>query len=478
MVSDAATPLPPFPGPHPGPLPPDSGPLRGIRVVECGEAYAVPHATRLFADMGADVIKVESCIRPDVTRVWPFPNNDPGEEFWNRGGIFNEPNRNKRAITLDLRTPEGVEIFRRLIATADVLCENYTPRVMVQFGLDYASLVQVKPDLIMLSSTGFGHTGPWTDYTAWGFTLEPTAGISHFVGRPDGPPLRSGIAYVDMPAAAIAAYAVLAALRHRRRTGRGQWIDLAQYEVGAAFIAEALVATAAGRDPGTRTQNRHRVHAPQGVYPCRGDDRWVALTVTDDASFRALGEVLGRPELSDDPRFTTAEARRTHHDELDVVIRAWTRERTAEAAAEALRRVGVPAAVAMSNRDLFLDPHLRERGFFELATHPPETGDLGTRPYPGMAVRLHGDPGARIRRAAPMLGQDNDSVLEELGVDAARRAELEAAGVIGRRPDPRRMPAAAQRVVDYAQLVESGLIQEYDPLFARRLGLEPTPPDG
>jgi len=430
----------------------------------------VPHATRLLADLGADVIKVESCVRPDVTRVWPFPDNEPGEEFWNRGGIYNEPNRNKRAITLDLRTPQGVEVFKRLIATTDVLCENYTPRVMTQFGLGYDVLVSVKSDLIMLSSTGFGHTGPWTAYTAWGFTLEPTAGISHYVGRPDGPPLRTGIAYVDMPAASIGAYGVLAALRHRRRTGRGQWIDLAQYEVGVGFIAEAVVAAAAGHDPGSRTGNRHRAHAPQGIYPCAGADRWVALTVAGDSAFAALCALLDRPDLPEDARFATEEARRVHHGELDALIGAWSRTLGAEEAAARLQQAGIPAAVAMSNRDLLTDAHLRERGFFELATHPAQTGDLGTRPYPGMAVRLDGDD-CRIRRAAPLLGHDNDEVLADLGVDAAERADLERDGVIGRRPAAGRMPAAAQRVVDYPQLVESGLVQEHDPAFKERLGL-------
>jgi crotonobetainyl-CoA:carnitine CoA-transferase CaiB-like acyl-CoA transferase len=467
-------PLPPFPGPQPRALPPDQGPLRGIRVLECGEAYAVPHGTRLLADLGADVIKVESCVRPDVSRVWPFPNNQPGDEFWNRGAIFNEPNRNKRAITLDLRTAAGVEIFKRLVATADVLCENYTPRVMAQFGCDYGSLVAVKPDLIMVSSTGFGHSGPWTNYTAWGFTVEPTAGISHFVGNPDGPPLRTGIAYVDMPAAAIAAYAVLAALRHRRRTGRGQWIDLSQYEVGVGFIGQAVLAASAGRDPGTRSGNRHRAHAPQGVYRCEGSDRWLALTVRSDADFAALCRCIDRPDLVDDERFVTAEARRRHGEALDVIIAAWSAQASAEERAEALLQAGVPAAVAMTNRDLLLDPHLRERGFFELATHLPETGDLGTRPYPGMAVRVSDSYGG-IRRAAPVLGQDNDEVLGDLGVEAEKRAELEQEGVIGRQPAAGRMPAAGQRVVEYPQLVESGLVEEYDPDFAIRLGLEREP---
>jgi len=468
MSGDAIRPLVPA---QPRPLPPDAGPLRGLRVVECGEAYAVPYLTRLLADLGADVIKVESCVRPDVSRVWPFPNNQAGEEFWNRGGIFNEPNRNKRGITLDLRTEAGAGLFKRLIATTDVLCENYTPRVMAQFGLAYDSLVSVKADLIMLSSTGYGHTGPWTNYTGWGFTLEPTAGISNYVGRPDGPPLRTGIAYVDMPAAAIGAYAVLAALRQRRRTGRGQWIDLAQYEVGAGFIAEALVAAAAGADPGTRTANRHRVHAPQGVYRCAGADAWVALTVDSDARFDALCMLLDRPELSTDSRFATAEARRANHDELDTVITTWTSARAAKDAAEQLRAVGIPAAVAMCNGDLLLDPHLRERGCFELVTHRPEAGDLGTRPYPGWAMRLHPVKTACIRQASPLLGQDNDEILAELGVDAEQRAALERDGVIGRYPAAGRIPGTAERVVDRAQLIESGLVQEYDPDFMERLGL-------
>ena len=466
------TALPPFVPPRPRPLPPDSGPLAGVRVVECGEAYAVPHATRLLADMGADVIKVESRVRPDVSRVWPFPNNEPGEAFWNRGAVYHEPNRNKRAITLDLRSPAGVEVFRRLIATADILCENYTPRVMAQFGLSYADLVAVRPDLIMLSSTGYGHTGPWRDYTAWGFTIEPTAGISEFVGRSDGPPLRTGIAYVDMPAAAVGAYAVLVALRRRRRTGRGQWIDLAQYEVGAGFIGEAVVAAAFGAQPGTRSGNRHAVLAPQGVYPCAGADRWVALSVSGDQAWAALCAAIGRGGLAAEARFATAEGRLAHHDELDAEIAAWTAQRTAEEAAASLRAAGVPAAVAMSNRDLLLDPHLRERGFFELATHPARTGDLGTRPYPGMAARLSGfDDG--IRRTAPSLGADNDEVFEALGIDAEQRAVLERDGVIGQEPDPGRLPAAAARVVEPEQLVDSGLAEEFDPDFAERLGLPP-----
>jgi crotonobetainyl-CoA:carnitine CoA-transferase CaiB-like acyl-CoA transferase len=468
----AARDLQPFVGPDPGSLPADAGPLRGIRIVECGEAYAVPHATRLLADMGADVIKVESCVRPDVSRVWPFPNNDPGDEFWNRGAIFNEPNRNKRAITLDLRTADGVALFKKLIATADILCENYTPRVMAQFGLDHASLVAVKSDIIMLSSTGFGHSGPWSNYTAWGFTVEPTAGISHFVGYPDGPPLRSGIAYVDMPAAAVGAYAVLAALRHRRRTGRGQWIDLAQYEVGVGFIGEAVVAASAGADPGGRTGNRHAVHAPQNLYRCAGSDRWVALTITGDAGFASLCDVIGHAELRGDPRFATAELRRRHHDVLDKLITAWSLTLAAEEAALLLQRGGIPSAVAMTNRDMLFDPHLRRRGFVELATHEPQTGDLGTRPYPGMAFRLHAQPG-RIRRAAPVLGQDNEEVLGELGVDAGEQQALEAEGVIGTKPAAGRMPTAGQRVVEYPQLVESGLVEEYDADFASRLGLPP-----
>jgi crotonobetainyl-CoA:carnitine CoA-transferase CaiB-like acyl-CoA transferase len=454
--------------------PSGDGALHGVRVIECGEAYAVPHLTRLLADMGADVIKVESCYRPDVVRVWPFPDNVPGEQFWNRGGVFNEPNRNKRAVTIDLRTPKGVEVFKRLIATADVFCENYTPRVMSQLGLDYKQLVAVKPDLIMLSSTGYGHGGPWMHYTAWGFTVEPTAGVSHFVGRPDGPPLRTGIAYVDMPAASVSAVAVLAALRYHRRTGRGQWIDLAQYEVGAGFIGEALVAAAIGARPQTRTGNRHRSHAPQGVYPCAGTDRWVALTVSSDRQFTALCDLIGAPELAADASLRTAEGRGARHAAVDAALSAWTSSRSAEDVATRLRESGIAAMVAMTVKDLLLDEHLRERGYFELATHRPETGDLGTRPYPGMAVRLHATPGG-IRCAAPLLGQDNDEVFAELGYDAGQRAELESEGVSGRWPVRERIDAIGQHVVPYASLTGAGLIEGRDADFMERLGLRTAP---
>ena len=445
------------------------GPLAGIRVVECGEAYAVPHLTRLLADLGAEVIKLESCSRPDVVRVWPFPGNRAGDEFWNRGGVFNEPNRNKRGITLDLRTMEGVALFKRLIAGADVFCENYTPRVMAQLGLAYDDLVAVKPDLVMLSSTGYGHGGPWRDYTAWGFTIEPTAGICDLVGRADGPPLRTGIAYVDMPAAAVGAVAVLAALRGRDRSGRGRWIDLSQYEVGAAFIAEAPVAAGFGR-PVRRDGNRHPAHAPQGVYRCAGSDRWVGLTVRSDAEFAALAGVIGDAALVDDPRYATAEDRRVGAESLDARIEMWTRGRTAEEAADSLGGARLPAAVVMTVRDLLLDPHLRARGYWEAATHRPECGDLGTRIYPGMAVRLHGTPG-RIRTPAPMLGEHNDEILGALGVDAAERGRLEAAGVIGRRPVQSRIDTIDQHEVPYENLFTAGIIEARDEDYLERLGL-------
>lgn len=471
-ISPPSGPRPPFVGPTPGPLPPVGGPLRGIRVVECGEAYAVPHLTRLLADLGADVVKVESCQRPDVVRVWPFPDNRPGEEFWNRGGVFNEPNRNKRDVTLNLRDPRGVEAFRRLVATADVVCENYTPRVMEQLGLDYPRLRQVKPDIIMLSSTGYGHSGPWRDYTAWGFTVEPTAGLCHFVGHADGPPLRTGIAYVDMPAAAIGAVAVLAALRRRRMSGEGCWIDLSQYEVGVTFIGEALIAAAAGLPPQSRTGNRDRSLAPQGMYPCAGNDRWVALTVRDDADWQALTDLIGRPDLLVDVSLATAEGRRAAHDRVDEAIATWSRQRSAEEAAEELRSRGLCAAVAMTVKDLLLDAHLRYREFFILARHRPEAGDdLGTRPYPGMVARLSRTPGT-IWRAAPLLGEDNAAVLGDLGYDECALAEMERDRVIGTRPIAERLHALEQHEVPYEDLLAAGIITERDDDYRRILGLE------
>ncbi|TMC47533.1 MAG: CoA transferase [Chloroflexi bacterium] len=469
------SPLPAFiaPAPRDDPahrLPAPGGALEGVRVVEWGEAYAVPYLGRLLADMGADVIKVESCHRPDVVRVWPFPDGVPGEQFWNRGGVFNEPNRNKRDVTLDLRDPRGLDLFKRLVSTADVLCENYTPRVASQLGLDYPALREVRPDLIMISVTGYGHSGPWHHYTAWGFTVEPTAGICNFVGYPDGPPLRTGIAYADMPAATVGAALVLAALRRRRLQGEGEWIDLSMYEVGATFIGEALTAAASGTIPPSRIGNRDPAMAPQGVYRCAGEDRWVGLTVPDDARFTALCRLMGREDLAAADRYRDAQARRDHHDELDALISAWTMVRSAEETVEALRSGGIAASMAMTVRDLLFDRHLRQRGFFELATHHPNAGDLGTRPYPGMTIRLHGTPG-RIRRASPLLGEDNDEVLGELGVGATELRALEGDGIVGRWPNPARLGSVDQHVVPLEALAAAGLISGRDPDFQERLGL-------
>jgi crotonobetainyl-CoA:carnitine CoA-transferase CaiB-like acyl-CoA transferase len=434
--------------------------------------------------MGAESIKVESITRPDMNRMWPFPDNQAGPAFWNQGSYFNEVNRNKLGITLDLTRAEGKAIFRRLVALSDVVGENYTPRVMAQLGLDYATLSEDRPDLIMVSSSAFGHSGPWRNYRAWGHTLEPTCGLSQVTGYRDGPPARSGIAFIDMPSSILGAFAILACLEDRYWTGRGQWIDLSQYEVGALGLADSLLDFQMnGRTP-TRLGNRDFARAPQGVYPCAGDDNWVALSVPDDATWRALCRVCDRPDWAADRRLRTVVGRRQRHEDLDEGLAAWTGGKDRDTVVVALRAAGVPAGPVAQNKAVLLDRHLRARGFFRNLRHPPEAERVGVRPYLGLAWRLSETPG-HLWGAAPTLGQHNEYVLGELlGMGRRQIADLETRAVIGTRPPESLLGEAFIQGPPSASLealVEAGRIAAYDPDFMAVLGIgEPggeTPSD-
>jgi crotonobetainyl-CoA:carnitine CoA-transferase CaiB-like acyl-CoA transferase len=452
-------------------------PLRGVRILEPAQAYAVPHGTRLLAALGAEVIKIESRARPDTARVWPFPDNRPGREFWNQSGIFHEPNRNKLGTTIDLASAGGKALFLRLVAVADVVAENFTPRVMRQFGLGCERLRSEKPDLIMVSSTGYGHSGPWTNYSAWGSSLEPTTGLSELTGYADGPPRRAGIAYTDMPAALVAATAVLAALRHRALTGEGQWIDLAQYEVGVTMIGEAVLDYELNGRVQTRIGNRHPTRAPQGVYPCRppspaaNDTGWLALSVGSDREWRSLCRVIGAPALATDRRFATVVARRHRADEIDARVAAWTCAQDARAAAASLQDAGVAASAVFTNKDLLTDRHLAARGFFAPVVYGPASERMGTRPYPDLPFRFEPAP-EHGRRPAPRLGEHNDYVFGELlGLGRAELAALRDAGVIGEAPLVARQTGPPPRVIPLESMKEAGLLADYDPDFYDILGL-------
>jgi crotonobetainyl-CoA:carnitine CoA-transferase CaiB-like acyl-CoA transferase len=440
--------------------------MEGIRVLEFGQLLAIPHASKLLADMGAEVIKIESCVRLNAHRNSSFLDNDPGEQFWNRAANYNDQNRNKLEITLDLTKPQGRQVAVELVKVSDIVCENFASRVMGNFGLDYDSLKKIKPDIIMLSSTGYGHTGPWASYTAAGNTTEAASGILWITGYPDRLPRLPSIPYTDFVGAQHGAFALMAALHYRRLTGKGQMIDLAQAETGSSQIGEVLLDYITNGHVQQRLGNRHPFMAPHGCYPCSGNDHWIAIAVATDEEWNGLRHAMGEPAWCQDTRFATPLLRHQHQDELDEHLAAWTSQRDHYEAMDRLQEYGVPAGAVLTNKELLQDPHYQARGFYQMLEHAPETG-IGRRPYPGVAWHMSKTPGS-LRWAAPTLGQDNERVLTQvLGMSDGEVQQLAQSGVIGKEPlrptPPRVMSLEAQK--------GTGAITDYDPDYKTVLGI-------
>ncbi len=412
--------------------------LEGIRVLDLTRVWSGPLACRMLADFGAEVIRVEDKAARGPSRIPSayargsgfYPDGEAGERPWNRNGFLNKMNRNKLSLTVELDTEAGADVFRKLVATSDVVVENYSPRVMANFGLDYERLRQVKADLIMISMPGYGMTGPYRDRVAYGTTLEPEAGLSSLMGYPDRGPQRMGIAYPDPVAGIHAAGAVMLALWHRRKTGRGQHIDLAQIETAIGVVGEAFLEYQLTGERPERFGNGHATMAPHGCYPCKGEDRWLTLAVRNDREWQALCGVIGRPELANDVRFSTAEERRRHRDETDGHINAWTKDQDAASAMRVLQAAGIPAGVVSDAQQLATDEHLQAREFFPRLSHP----DAGTYPYPGQPIHLSATP-ATFRTDAPTLGEHNEMLLRGvLGLSAQEYEALIEEGIICDRP--------------------------------------------
>lgn len=398
-------------------------PLHGVRVVDCTAWWAGPAATHVLACLGADVVKVESTTHPDQMRFAGV--KAPTEpQWWEWGPIFHGVNTNKRSVTLDLADPEGRAVFTRLVDGADVLVENFTPRVMEQFGFGWEALHRRAPHLVMVRMPAFGLDGPWRDRTGFAQTMECLSGMAWRTGPPDGPPLlvRGACDPIAGLHAVIATELALIA-RDQDPERRGMLVETAMVEAALNAAAEQVVEFGATGTVLSRQGNRGPQAAPQGVYRCAGDDAWLALAVATDAQWRALCAVLGRPEAD---AAAGEPDRRRRHDDIDRWIEAWSSTRPAEVAEAALAATGIPAAVVVVPRELGHHPQLRARGLFETERHPV-TGD---HPIPVMPFRS-----ARVdrwlRRASPTLGQHNDEVLAELGLDAEARAALRQCGVIG-----------------------------------------------
>ena len=449
-------------------------PLQNIRVVDLSRVFAMPFAGANLADLGAEVIKIDTCqaqfMETTRTITGPFPDNEPGELWWEQGGTFQTLNRGKRSLTLDLRSEKAQGIVKELVSVSDIVLENFTPRVMARFGLDYASLRAVKPDLIMVSNTGYGHSGPWSNFGAMASALEPTHGTGAYMGYLEGDssellqtanvPNKVGNSYTDFLATWTALVSVMAALLHRAKTGRGTWVDLAMYQNGAAFIGEGLLAYAFNGERVRRMGNRHTAMAPHGCYPCVGEDQWVTIAVRDDADWAALCLAIGAPELATQTRFATVRGRLAAQDELDAIVRGWTQGRTSYEVMETLQGVGVPAGPVLTAGQALVDMHFRQRGFFEKVAHPTETG-LGTKEYIGRGWKFSGST-ARVGGPAPLLGEANDYALQELlGLPEEEMTSLTEQEVIGAEPIGGRVPSQ----VPLEEQVELGWVAAFDPDF-------------
>jgi benzylsuccinate CoA-transferase BbsF subunit len=400
-------------------------PLKGVRVIDFCWVGAGSYATKLLADQGADVIKIESRARLDSLRLSaPFAGGVAGVD---RSGYFADRNTNKRSCTINLKTEEGRELARRLVQDCDVVANSFSPGVMDRFGLGWEEVRAINPSVVYLAMSMQGDSGPYRDHRGFGLTISSMVGMHGLSGLPNEIPVGTGTNFPDhIPNPCHAAFAVLAALRHVRRTGQGQYIDLAQTEATISTLGTALLElTVNGSEPGPMG-NRHRRHAPHGVYPCRGDDRWVAIAVTTDEQFAALGRVLGldEPVMA---RVANESARLAGADELDELIASRSRSEDQVELAERLQRAGIPAGPVRDPRDLIeSDPQLAERGHWVRLRHP----EMGETIYNAPPFRLSETP-TRLENPAPLLGQHTAEVCRDLlGMDDDEIERLTAAGVL------------------------------------------------
>ncbi|HZC91102.1 MAG TPA: CoA transferase, partial [Mycobacterium sp.] len=396
-------------------------PFRGLKVLDLSTFWAGGYLTCYLGAFGADVVKVESIQRPDGFRYSAaYPHE--GEHWYEHSALWQATNLNKRDITLDLASQPGRELARRLAAQADVVVENFSPRVVEQFGLDYQSLLGLRPDVIAVRMPGFGLDGPWRDYVGWALNIEQVSGMSAVTGYAQGPPCN-----VQGPADPIvgvhAGVALLAALEHRRRTGEGQLIEVAQIEVGAAVTAEPVIEYSMNGIVAPRNGNRQRGIC-QGVYPTDTEDAWVALSVRDDTDWSQLVEAMGHPELLEGHQLSTAD-----HDVFDLVVADWTRTQTPANVVAALRERRIPVEEVITSERMYDLPGLVDRGFYEGFDHTV----TGHHRYPGWPFRITPGPARHHRCAPPTLGQHNDEILSGLGLSRDELAALRRDRVIGER---------------------------------------------
>lgn len=394
-------------------------PLAGIRIADFTVHAAGPFCTHILSQLGAECIKVESAMRPDIFRK-------PHAVYGRMGpASFDQVASNKLSVRLNLKHPKGADLAKRLVAVSDIAAESFRPGVLARLGLDYQALRAVKSDIILLSVSSSGQTGPDSHFAGYAPLFGAWGGLGTLTGFADGPPVEMRHV-MDHTVGLNAALAVVAALHHHRSSGEGQHVDVAAREVASSLIGEALLIAAVGGAP-ARMGNNHPRMAPHGVYPAQGDDCWITIAVGTDAEWRALAQVMGAPLVAKDPRFATSESRHAHCIELDTLVSRWSVTLPAEIAASLLQAAGVPAHASWSAREIVADPHLRSRH----AIVDVEEPEGRRRAAVGVPMLLSKGEDIGIERGTPELGEHEDYVFGDLlGLTRAERKALEDEGVI------------------------------------------------
>ncbi len=381
-------------------------PLEGVRVCDFSWLVAGPSATQMLAVMGAEVIKIESNVHTDLNRrQGPYLDGEVGIE---RTGNFQRVNMSKKSCTLDLTKPEAAEIVKDIVRISDIVVSNFRNGVMERFGLGFDELRKLKPDLILVSSTGMGNTGPNKDYVGYNEEAYAYGGLGYLTGYADKAPSMIVGDYADYKVSIIETFAILSALHYRSKTGKGQTVEISMVEVVGTHVPEAIMDYSMNRRVHQRIGNHMEGMAPHNCFPCKGEDKWVAIAVTNDQEWNAFCNAIGNPKWTGDERFGDTLSRFKNQDELDKLIGEWTRSYAPSEVTEILQKAGVPAGPSLNLEELVKDPHLNERGFFVAPEHP-EVGKMVLEGMPWKASLSQ-----PVFGPAPLLGQDNYYVFHDL----------------------------------------------------------------
>ena len=433
--------------------------LSGIRVVELSQLIAIPYATKLMSDMGAEIIRLESAKRPDAYRLSDFYDERLDGDYWNRAINFNEQNRNKLGLSLELDNKNALNQLYDLLSISDVFACNFTPRVMKKFGLEYDNLKTIRPDIIVVSSTGYGHSGPWSSFGAIGFGTEAASGLSSATGYENGPPAQPEIPYPDYTAAEHTVFAIMAAIIHRSKTGEGQFIEISQAECVTSTIPEIILDYTANKNVPTRIGNSHLEISPHGCYPCKGRDKWITIATQSEKEWNSLVNLLF-PEIANNSKFDSSESRIINRKELDKLISLKTEKWDSLELMEVLQGQGVTAGAVLNGKELLFNKHLFERNFFEIVPHQPQS-QIPQLPYPGRPWKMSSSSQGTME-PAPSFGQHNETILKNyLGLSNELYQKLQDQGAISEKIDI----VAKKITVSREDKANEGSIYSYDPNF-------------